>query len=94
MVADMMARGDLKPKAMLSVLYSQVSTPPDALHEISVPILVVSGAQDNDNGSAENLAAMFAHARSDARAGGSFERGGQARACGGDRWIFADVKRE
>lgn len=62
LVAGMIQRGGLKQRAVLNVLYAQLSTPADALHEIATPILVVSGAQDHDNGSAENLAAMFPHA--------------------------------
>ena len=62
-VTGMMKRGGLKPQPMLNVLYAQVSTQGDALHEINVPTLVVSGDRDNDNGSAENLAAMLGNAK-------------------------------
>ena len=62
-VAAMMERAHLKPQAMMHVLKSQVQTPAEALKPIDTPILVVSGAEDNDNGSAEDLAALLPNAR-------------------------------
>jgi len=62
-VAAMMERAKLNPKAMLHVLKSQVQTPAASLRDIATPILVVSGAEDNDNGSAEALAGMLPNAR-------------------------------
>jgi pimeloyl-ACP methyl ester carboxylesterase len=62
-VAGLMARAGVKPAVMLNVLRSQAQTPAEALSPIDTPILVVSGAEDDDNGSAEGLAAMFPNAR-------------------------------
>lgn len=59
----MIERAHLKPQAMLHVLKSQVQTPTEALKPIDTPMLVVSGAEDNDNGSAEELAALLPNAR-------------------------------
>jgi len=64
-IQAMIARAHLKPQAMLHVLKSQVQTPADALKPIDTPILVVSGADDNDNGSAEALAALLPNARAE-----------------------------
>lgn len=49
----------LKPHAMLNVLAQQVDTRADELARIDVPVLIVSGADDADNGSAEKLAALL-----------------------------------
>lgn len=62
-VAAMIAQSGLNPRAVLHALRSQTPTPPEALAEIETPILVVSGARDDDNGSAEALAALFPNAR-------------------------------
>lgn len=62
-IQAMIARANLKPQAMLNVLKAQVHTSADALSAIETPILVVSGRDDNDNGSAEGLAKMLPHAR-------------------------------
>src|SRR5262245_11643025 len=62
-VAAMIERAHLKPQAMMHVLQSQVQTPAEALKAIDTPVLVVSGDQDNDNGSAEELAALLPNAR-------------------------------
>jgi pimeloyl-ACP methyl ester carboxylesterase len=62
-VAVMIERAQLKAQAMMHVLKSQVQTPAEALAAIDTPILVVSGAEDNDNGSAEELAALLPNAR-------------------------------
>lgn len=48
---------------MLRVLRTQVATPAETLAGVPTPILVVSGVEDNDNGSAEGLAALFPNAR-------------------------------
>lgn len=55
------AGGD--PVALLHVLDTSVDTPPEALARINTPTLVVSGAEDNDNGSAESLAAAVPNGR-------------------------------
>ena len=44
----MIQRADLKPQAMLNVLKAQVQTTQAELDQIATPILVVSGAEDND----------------------------------------------
>ena len=62
-VAAMIERAHLKPQAMMHVLKSQVQTPAEALASLDTPTLVVSGAEDNDNGSAEELAALLPNAR-------------------------------
>ncbi|MDP9083492.1 MAG: alpha/beta hydrolase [Pseudomonadota bacterium] len=54
------SKGD--PSALLRVLDTFVDTSREALAEINVPMLVVAGAEDNDNGSAEELAKVFRHA--------------------------------
>ncbi len=61
-VAAMIERAHLKPQAMLHVLKSQVQTPAEALKPLDTPILVVSGDEDNDNGSAEELAKLLPNA--------------------------------
>ncbi len=58
----MIQRGQLKPKAMLNVLKAQVQTTPAELGSVETPILVVSGSDDNDNGSAEGLAKLLNNA--------------------------------
>ena len=60
--ASVAERG-LSLPAVLNVLKSFVPTPPEALANITIPVLVVSGARDEDNGSAEGLAALLPHAR-------------------------------
>lgn len=62
-VAALMARAQVKPAAMLNVLRAQARTPAEALEPLDTPTLVVCGAQDDDNGSAEGLAAMLPNAR-------------------------------
>ena len=57
------AERGLSAEAMLNVLEQQVDTPRAALSAVGVPILVVSGADDEDNGSAEALAAALPRAR-------------------------------
>jgi pimeloyl-ACP methyl ester carboxylesterase len=44
---------------MLQLLDSGVDTPPEALAMIGMPVLVVAGAEDDDNGPAEALAAAL-----------------------------------
>lgn len=61
-VRALMERSNAKPEAMLPVLRSQAPTPKEALQAIDTPILVVSGEEDNDNGSAEALAALMPNA--------------------------------
>lgn len=60
--AVMKQRG-LKPDAMLGVLQSFVATTADDLKRVTTPTLVVSGDRDQDNGSAQDLAALLPHAR-------------------------------
>jgi len=68
-VQALMARAGVKPSVMLNVLRSQVQTPAEALHALDTPTLVVSGDQDNDNGSAEGLAALLPNALASRSAG-------------------------
>jgi pimeloyl-ACP methyl ester carboxylesterase len=51
------------PVALLHVLDTFVDTPAEALARINTPTLVVIGADDDDNGSAESLAAALPRAR-------------------------------
>lgn len=59
----MIQRGNLKTRAMLNVLKAQVQTTQVELDRVETPILVVSGSDDNDNGSAEGLAKLLKNAR-------------------------------
>jgi pimeloyl-ACP methyl ester carboxylesterase len=61
-VQAMMAQTGLKPAPMLNVLRSQVITSAAELRAIATPTLVVSGHDDEDNGSAEDLAALLGKA--------------------------------
>lgn len=54
----MIAERGLNPKAMLNVLGQQVDTTAAELAAIETPMLIVSGADDADNGSAEKLAEL------------------------------------
>jgi len=51
------------PKALLPLLDSFVDTDEEMLRSMKIPALVVSGADDHDNGSAEALAALLPKAR-------------------------------
>jgi len=51
------------PEALLPLLDSFVDTSEEMLRSITIPTLVVSGADDHDNGSAEALAALLPEAR-------------------------------
>ena len=55
----MMAARGLKPEAMLGVLAAFAATGVDDLRGIPTPVRVVSGDRDQDNGSAEALAALL-----------------------------------
>jgi pimeloyl-ACP methyl ester carboxylesterase len=50
---------DGDPVALLNVLNTFVDTPPEVLSRIEIPTLVLAGAEDDDNGSAEALAAAL-----------------------------------
>lgn len=54
-------KGD--PVALRLLLDSMVDTPADVIAAISVPTLVVSGTEDDDNGSTEDLADLLPDAR-------------------------------
>lgn len=58
-----MAQRGLKADAMLGVLASFVPTTEDDLRAIPTPTLAVSGADDEDNGSPERLAALMPDAQ-------------------------------
>ncbi|MBI1686019.1 alpha/beta fold hydrolase [Caulobacter hibisci] len=62
-VQAMMAAGNLKPEAMLGVLNAFVPTPAEDIARIDVPTLVIAGQRDDDNGSAEALAALLPDGR-------------------------------
>ncbi len=62
-LAGMIARSGLNQKALIHLLRSRVNTSELELVRIKTPILVLSGADDDDNGSAEELAAMLPHGR-------------------------------
>jgi pimeloyl-ACP methyl ester carboxylesterase len=51
------------PVALLHVLGTSVDTPREALAHIGVPTLVLAGAEDGDNGSAQALAAALPEGR-------------------------------
>lgn len=63
-VRAMMESARLLPDAMLGVLSSFAGTTEDDLRTIQVPTLVISGEEDADNGSPEDLAALLAHGTS------------------------------
>jgi pimeloyl-ACP methyl ester carboxylesterase len=62
-VHALMARAQVSAHTMLHVLRSQVQTLAEELQKIETPILVVSGSEDNDNGSAEGLASLLPRAQ-------------------------------
>lgn len=62
-MADMLAAQGLSPLSMLKVLNSQLPVDPAALAAIETPILILNGQDDEDNGSPEGLAKLFAHAQ-------------------------------
>lgn len=62
-VQAMMAASGLVPEAMLGVLTSFVATSEAQLRALDLPTLVIAGIADDDNGSAEGLAAMMGDAR-------------------------------
>ncbi len=51
------------PVALLHILDTFVDTPRDVIERIGVPVLVVNGADDHDNGSGEELAAALPEGR-------------------------------
>lgn len=62
-MAAMLAAQGLSPLSMLKVLKSQLPVDPEALSTIPTPILIINGAQDEDNGSPEGLAELFPKAK-------------------------------
>lgn len=50
---------DGDPQALLCVLDTFVDTPREAIERVDLPVLVVAGADDHDNGSAEELAQLL-----------------------------------
>lgn len=66
--AEWMAEAFLKtvggdPEALLHILDTFVDTPREMLAAIDTPTLVLTGAEDDDNGSGEALAAILPHGR-------------------------------
>ncbi|POA52370.1 alpha/beta hydrolase, partial [Pseudomonas sp. GW460-R15] len=51
------------PVALLHILDTFVDTPRDALDHITTPTLILTGEDDDDNGSAQDLAAALPDAR-------------------------------
>lgn len=49
------------PVALLQVLGTFVDTPREAVADLDLPVLIVAGEQDDDNGSAEALAEVLPH---------------------------------
>ena len=62
LVADIIQRENLKTRALINILDQQVSMTPEQLASIATRILVVSGRDDEDNGSAERLAQLLPNA--------------------------------
>jgi pimeloyl-ACP methyl ester carboxylesterase len=60
--AQFMRTNHIDGEAVAHVLRSQVSTPRADIVAVQTPILVVAGEDDNDNGSAPELAAVLPHA--------------------------------
>jgi pimeloyl-ACP methyl ester carboxylesterase len=62
-VAESFMKQSVKdPQAIIHLLRGQQSTPPDVLAGLDLPALVVCGADDQDNGSAPELAAALSDA--------------------------------
>jgi len=61
-------KGD--PRALLPLLGSFVNTPRAAIEAIGQPTLVVAGEEDDDNGSADDLARLLPNGRYVAVPGG------------------------
>ncbi|MFN3371110.1 MAG: alpha/beta fold hydrolase [Sphingomonadaceae bacterium] len=51
------------PDCMIHLLKAQADTPADELAALDLPVLVVAGAEDRDNGSATNLARLLPRGR-------------------------------
>lgn len=51
------------PLALLHILDTFVATPVEALKAIDIPVLIPTGIEDDDNGSAKELAATLKHGR-------------------------------
>lgn len=64
-VRAMIAANGVKPEAMLGVLDSFAATSEADLRTIAVPTLVISGQDDHDNGSPEELAALLQQGRAE-----------------------------
>lgn len=52
---------DADPDALMRVFDTLVDTPAELLARVEVPTLVITGTQDTERGSAEELAALLAH---------------------------------
>jgi pimeloyl-ACP methyl ester carboxylesterase len=64
-VRAMIEASHLNPDAMLGVLSSFAPTSEADLRTVAIPTLVISGVDDHDNGSAEDLAAILPNGRSE-----------------------------
>ncbi len=78
-------KGD--PEALLLILDTFVDTSREEIAAIDLPALVVTGAEDFDNGSAQELADAAARWALRRDSGQSHECGDQARAGRGDRGV-------
>lgn len=63
MAVQFMKTTGVDPEAVALLLRSQVDTPREALSGLAMPTLVVCGAEDQDNGSAPDLAAALPNAK-------------------------------
>lgn len=61
-------KGD--PVALRRLLDTMVDTPADVIAAIDIPVLAVAGAEDDDNGSTEELAALLPHGHAERIPGG------------------------
>ena len=62
MVQNVQKQG-LDQKALMFMQKYQPTTPKELLQKVTKPVLVIHGDQDNDNGSADKLAALFSNAQ-------------------------------
>lgn len=71
-VVSMLETNGLDAKSMVRVLEQQEVTTPEELGRIKIPVLLLSGSDDNDNGSVEGLAALLGDASVRRTAGDHF----------------------
>ena len=81
------------PEALLPLLDTFVDTSEEMLRSIAMPTLVLSGAEDDDNGSPQALADAAARGRICRGPGQPYERRHQARSGPSPSPIFSPVDR-